>query len=334
MTMRISLSWGEGGFKVSFGDEAPKTERKDKGKSRIAFPESYVVVDIETTGLSPEWDELIEIGAAKYCNGEEVDRFQSLIQPPSGPDIDPFISDLTGITPAMLENAPKTKEVIEEFDQFVNDEIIVGYNVNFDVNFLYDNYVKYLGKPLTNDYIDAMRMARKLFPELQHHRLVDMVVQYGINQDCAHRALADVLTTHECYVHLHDDALVKYDSEEAFIRSFSRSSGSGIKAGDIVGDEAKADPDSPLYGKYCVFTGKLERYTRKEAMQIVADLGGINEDGVTKSTNYLILGNNDYCSQIKDGKSSKHKKAEKLKLSGQDIEIIPEMVFYDMLTNN
>ena len=66
-------------------------------------------------------------------------------------------------------------------------------------------------------------------------------------------------------------------------------------------------------------------------MQIVADLGGINEDSITKNTNYLILGNNDYCTTIHDGKSSKHKKAEKLKLNGQDIEIIPKAVFYGML---
>lgn len=70
---------------------------------------------------------------------------------------------------------------------------------------------------------------------------------------------------------------------------------------------------------------------RKEAMKIVADLGGINEDTVTKNTNYLILGNNDYCTTIKDGKSSKQKKAEKNKIKGQDIEIIPEGVFYDMI---
>ena len=69
-------------------------------------------------------------------------------------------------------------------------------------------------------------------------------------------------------------------------------------------------------------------------MQIVADLGGQNADSVTKKTNYLILGNNDYCKSIKDGKSSKQKKAEKLKLDGYDIEIIPENVFYDIISEN
>ena len=70
---------------------------------------------------------------------------------------------------------------------------------------------------------------------------------------------------------------------------------------------------------------------RKEAMQKVVNLGGLVGDSVTKKTNYLILGNNDYCKSIKDGKSSKQKKAEELKLKGYDIEVISENVFYDML---
>ena len=91
------------------------------------------------------------------------------------------------------------------------------------------------------------------------------------------------------------------------------------------------DNTHPLYNKVCVFTGTLEKYSRQEAAQIVVNLGGSCGNSVTKKTNYLILGNNDYCSMIKDGKSSKQKKAEEYKLKGQDIEIIPESVFYDMI---
>lgn len=71
--------------------------------------------------------------------------------------------------------------------------------------------------------------------------------------------------------------------------------------------------------------------TRKEAMQFVVDRGGLCGDSMNKKTNYLVLGNNDYCTTIKGGKSTKQKKAEKLKLAGCDIEIISENVFYDML---
>ena len=71
--------------------------------------------------------------------------------------------------------------------------------------------------------------------------------------------------------------------------------------------------------------------TRKEAMQLVVNVGGILDKSVTKTTNYLILGDNDYNAILKGEKSSKHKKAEKLKLDGQDIDILDELTFYDIL---
>ena len=83
-----------------------------------------------------------------------------------------------------------------------------------------------------------------------------------------------------------------------------------------------------------VFTGKLERMTRKEAMQIVVNMGGILDNSVNKHTNYLILGNNDYNAVLHGEKSSKHKKAEKLKLEGQDRDIIDKFTFYDIINGN
>ena len=75
----------------------------------------------------------------------------------------------------------------------------------------------------------------------------------------------------------------------------------------------------------------LENLTRKDAFQVVVDHGGFNDDTVTKKTNYLVLGNLDYCNSIKDGKSLKQKKAEAYMLKGQEISVISENVFLDML---
>ena len=127
------------------------------------------------------------------------------------------------------------------------------------------------------------------------------------------------------------EALVQNGSQEEFQRAFQSGCSHAIKAADIQGDAQIIDEDRPIFGCTCVCMGKLERFTRAEAMQIVADLGSINQDGVTKTTRYLILGNNDYCSTIKDGKSNKQKKAEKLALKGTGIEILPETAFYEML---
>ena len=105
----------------------------------------------------------------------------------------------------------------------------------------------------------------------------------------------------------------------------------GFSAKDIQASTNNFDETTPVYEKVFVFTGTLERMTRKEAMQLVVDHGGLCGDGVNKKTNFLVLGNNDYCTTIKDGKSTKQKKAEQLKLTGCDIEIISENVFYDMI---
>lgn len=311
-----------------------QTIRESKGRSIVSFPDTYCVIDTETTGRSPQWDHIIEVAAVKISDGQEVGRFSSLIQPPSMPGgtfVDEFIAALTGITDEMLAGAPFAPDVLGEFATFVGDAPVVGHYVSFDINFLYDSFDRYLDRPFSNDYIDTLRLARKLHPEMSHHRLADLVDLFGVTHNDAHRAMGDVEATAECFARLKDEALECHGSEGEFQKAFQLGGSHSVKAADIQGDAQKIDEDSPIFGCACVFTGKLEKFTRAEAMQIVADLGGINQDGVTKTTRYLILGNNDYCSAIKDGKSNKQKKAEKWALKGSGIEILPETAFYDML---
>lgn len=333
MGIAISIN-SDGSNGLNIDDSKPK--RAYKGNSIISFPSSYCMLDLETTGYSPLWDEILEIAAIKYSEGKEVARFHSLVKPLHRDHVPMFITELTGITNEMLEDAPQIPNVISSFDEFLGDSIIVGYNVSFDTNFLYDAYVEFLGKPLPNDHVDCMRMARRLYPEMEHHRLCDISSKLGVVNERAHRAMSDVEATQACYLILSKEAIDKYGSEEEFKNLWRRKdtrSNRGLAKMIVAFDDIKIDPDNPLFGKVCVFTGKLEKFERKDAMQIVANLGGINGDGVTKKTNFLILGNNDYCSTIKDGKSSKQKKAEQYKLEGYDIEIIPETVFYEMISD-
>ena len=139
--------------------ESVKTARKDKGKSMVALPENYTVIDIETTGLSPEWDEIIELAAIHYVKGVKTAEYLTLVHPENA--VDEYITELTGITNEMLADAPTINECIGTFANFVGNSILVGYNVNFDINFIYDNMVQCLGKPLSNDFVDVMRIARK-----------------------------------------------------------------------------------------------------------------------------------------------------------------------------
>ena len=297
-------------------------------RSIIAFPDEYVMIDTETTGFSVEWDSLIEIGALKVRDGEVVDTFESFIKLDGKlPD---FITELTGITDAMLANAPAPQEAISAFLDFLGDDVIVGYNVRFDIDFIREDIKRYFEKDMTNDYIDCMRISRKLFPEEKHHRLKDMRRLLGIEVDKEHRASHDCIATKAVFEQLRGIAIEKYGSIEAFQKSFAHKD---LKASDISTQTASFDVTHPLFGMTCVFTGTLEKMTRREAMQAVVDVGGTVGDNVTKDTNFLVLGNNDYCKTIKDGKSTKQKKAEALMLKGNDIAVIPENVFYEMLEN-
>lgn len=307
------------------------SKREEKGIGLIDFPNDYVVIDIETTGFDPNYDEIIEISAIKVEENNIIDSFTTLVNPKDG--IDSYIEELTGISNEMLSTAPKLEDILKNFDYFVGDSIMVGHNVNFDINFLYDNYMQILGKPLKNDFVDTLRLARKLLPELKHHRLDDLTEYFNRTNRDYHRALNDCELTNQILNDLKNEMLKKYENIEEFKKSFQRhyKNHDKLKAKDIIASTNDFDEDHPLYQKVCVFTGTLEKMLRKDAMQIVVNLGGICGDGVTSKTNYLILGNNDYCKTIKDGKSSKQKKAEELKLKGQDIEIISEDVFYDMI---
>ncbi len=322
---------------------ASKTERIDKGRSIVVFPNDYIVIDIETTGLSPQWDSIIEISGIRVENNVMKEQFSTLVKPeaPIYDDcyIDPFIEDLTGISNEMLRNAPSTDLVVSEFKKFIGDSILIGHNVSFDINFLYDNFEKYLNCPLTNDFVNTMRISRRLHPK-ESNSLSSIAERYHVDYTGAHRALRDCFITKSCLDCMKDEILETYPDFESFSKTFKKRghghSASGHylshdRISEVEPSEVEPDDTNPIYNKVIVFTGALETMTRKAAMQMVENCGGINGGSVTKKTNYLVLGNNDYCSTIKDGKSAKQKRAEQLKLDGYEIEIIPENVFLDMV---
>ena len=322
--------------------------RDGKGKSLIEFLDDYCIVDVETTGLDYDFCQIIEISSLKVRNGQVVDSFSMLVNPGKcqvydfqknefvlTPNYIPsFVQEMTGITDEMVENEPAIDSVIKNFYNFVGNDVLVGHNiVSFDSNFLFDALQKYTGEILSHNLVDTMRISRWILPDLTHRRLEDLAQYYKIPVIRSHRGLPDCQTTFHVYTQLKESCLKKngnFDSFYSYVKSHLNKSFIVLRSKDIVTDKTNFDISNPIYGSVCVFTGTLEKMTRREAMQIVKDLGGENGDSVTKKTNFLILGNNDFCKTIKDGKSSKQKKAEKLILEGNDIKIISENVFYEM----
>ena len=227
----------------------------------------------------------------------------------------------------MVKNSSKISEVIIDFYNFIKDEILIGHCVYFDINFIYDALDKE-NIFLTNDYINIMRFSNKILPQLENKKLNTISSHYNVTLP-NHRALTDCVATSECYQTLLQDVNTKYPNFEEFKKSFLHKS---TRAKDIITTTTDFNEDHPLFNKTCVFTGTLEHFVRKDAMQIVVNLGGFCKDNVTKDTNYLILGNLEYSSNVKDGKSNKLKKAETYILNGQELEIISENVFLDLLS--
>jgi len=306
-----------------------KSINNKKGKSIIDFPNDYIVMDFETTGLDRTFDEIIEIGAIKVINGEVSDVFSTLINPDE--EIDEFITDLTGITNDMVADAPKIQKVMPNLLKFLSDYTIVGHNIGFDINFLCANTTQ----DINNNFINTLRLCNKLYKDLQHHRLRDMVQYLNIKTKGSHRAIADCEATLVLFNECKKEAIRQYDTIDNFIKSYGKKT-KNYKRIDYINklnfDNINIDESNLIYDKECVFTGKLERIRREDAMQLVVNIGGRVSNNVTKRTNYLILGNNDYCKTIKGGKSNKQKKAEQLKLKGQDIEILSEQTFYELLS--
>lgn len=315
-------------------------------KSLIALPNTFVCIDTETTGLDFEYDNIIELSAIKYINGIKTDSFSTLVKPPIEEVYFPFrgengtfirryvpefITELTGITDEMLETAPEISEALPPFLSFIGDLTLVGQNTSFDVRFIQKGCQVINQIPIENEFINIMRIARKVFPGRQHYRLSDIAEMCGVDYQNAHRALGDCTATSNCYLHMRE-TILKTQTEAEFQSLFikKRISYSSYIQG-LVPQEFTPDEDNLIYGKTFVFTGTLEKMPRKEALRLVLRLGGIPSDRITQSVDFLVVGNTDFISSIKDEKTAKMKKAESYAAKGFPIRIISENTFYNMI---
>lgn len=171
-----------------------------KGKNLMKFVDDYVLVDIETTGLSPTKDEIIEIGAIKVQNNKIIETYNELIN--INRKLPSFITKLTGITDDMIKSGRMPTLVLKEFVDFTQNNIIIGHNVNFDLGFLINKCRKYLNYNLDNDYIDTMFLARRLVPDSINYKLGTLAKYFNVSYEGAHRGLKDVQITFEVYNNL------------------------------------------------------------------------------------------------------------------------------------
>lgn len=153
----------------------------------------YVFLDIETTGLNPDIDSIIEIGAILVCDGEIVRRYSTLVHFEG--EIPLRIKNLTGITEDMLADAPELEDIAGEVLEIVGNYAVVGHNINFDINFINQK----LRMKLDNDLIDTFDLIQVLMPGAISYRLETLTEVLGIKGDVSHRALDDAESAYRLF---------------------------------------------------------------------------------------------------------------------------------------
>lgn len=318
----------------SVTEASKKVKIRNKGKIQHYFPNDYTVIDIETTDLSSQWGDIIEIGAVKVINNEIIDTFTQLINPyfPDSYELPSFTSELTGISNDEINKYGRSRlDVLADFVKFVDDSIVVAHKASFDINFLYDEILEELNIEFKNNYVDTYNIGHFYAfksPEMNRHRVIDFISKFNLNNEelynYTHRALNDVLFEKQIF----DLERQKLGDDWVLAHGHSKNKKYEYKTFNA---NLNADDSNPFYGLNVVFTGTLEKFTRNDAHEFIAKLGATPQKNVRTDTDLLIIGS--YLTNTKENnKSSKQIKAENFNHQGKsDISIISDDDFLRMV---
>lgn len=187
----VKILYGCEGYMVNDIGAVVKSPR---GQS---LDDTYVVFDLETTGLNTNTDKIIEIGAVKVQQGKIIDRYSTFVNP--GEHISEKISKLTGIYDDMVENYPGEDAILPEFIEFIGDSVMVAHNAGFDTAFV-KRFAKENSIVLDNTIVDTVELGKTLMPNLRNYKLDTICDELGVSLENHHRAVDDAGATAECFI--------------------------------------------------------------------------------------------------------------------------------------
>lgn len=197
-------------FEIRIGGPSRNIERQTKKKydyTRVRkLVSDFVVLDFETTGLSPIENNIIQIGAIRYVNFELVEEYNTLVNPKE--PISSTITKITGITNKDVANAPAIEQVLPSLLEFINTNVIVAHNASFDMKFLLENIERLNLTSKKYRVIDTLSLARKCIDETPNHKLPTLKAFLNLDHLESHDALADCKVTGELYKYCYDKHLV------------------------------------------------------------------------------------------------------------------------------
>jgi len=295
----------------------------------------FITIDFETA--TSQRESPCEIGLTFVEDNKIIETKSWLIKPNSYPDFDSFNMLIHGITPDDVKDAPEFDELWKEIEPLINGKFLIAHNAGFDMSVLRKTLELYK-IPFPNlDYSCSYIFSKKIWDKLPAYdlktlcRINDITFKH-------HRAGADSEATAKLSLKAFEKADIQSIEDfptklhttigklyiEGYKPSLTKREYKAQRIEDIIGDPSKHNTESIFYGRVVVFTGTLSSMTRKEVQQVIADIGGINGKGVTKMTDFLVVGQQDYRIVGDDGMSSKQEKAMKQIEKGADLEIISE----------
>lgn len=311
---------------------------------------SFAAIDFETANSNRA--SACSLGITKVINGKIQEQKYEIFKPPSGFDnFDSRNIQIHGIRPETVTSKPRFAELWDEFRLFIGDLPLIAHNASFDLSVLRATLLESDLSWPELEYACTMVMSRHM-NNLASHSLLYVAHELEIEWDkerhhdalydseiCAKIAiemalrknskeLKDLLVSLELQMGmLFEDGWYTCRSLKSHHYSHHTSAENRWKASEIKVNEG-ADPTHPLYGKIIVFTGKLYSMSRPDAWQLVASLGATPKESLTKSTNMLVVGEQDPQKLVPgESQSSKFREAEKMLKNGSQIEIISETDF-------
>lgn len=164
--------------------------------------DEFIILDFETTGLSPAYSRIIEVGAVLVKNSKVVDKISQLMDP--GCSIPYFITEITGITNKMIKGMPSPEDVMPELKKFISNRPVLAHNAAFDQKFLISEMDR-INEEIDNPFLCSVKLARRLVPDAPNYKLTTLVshLKLKIPKDHkAHRALDDVFSTYHLWTHM------------------------------------------------------------------------------------------------------------------------------------
>ena len=276
------------------------------------FYNNYTVIDLETTGLSPYANDIIEISAIKYRQNRKIAEYVTLVK--TEQVIPTNITKLTGITNKMLSNAPDPRTAILGLFDFFKSDVLVGYNITFDLAFLNNNCDLFWAgdKFIKNNYVDVMNLTKRYVPSLGITKQINVAQYFGIGTKGSHRAGTDCEICNACYQKIREIAEEEYTAPREQI---------------ILSCKAEITGKKPFAGRIFFFLGILDRWYIKNIRDIVLKLGGIVQNYPNENVDIVIVGT------AYEGILEKEdfQYCQYLKNSGVSLTIVKDVVFIKTL---